>query len=195
MHERTCVTVTVILESAGNRRLPGFFSIVRLRFTVSSPRCATLHKAVTYIYELKLLRCPYVRARQYLHDACLLPTTARSTFSAGTAEKNFIVRYERGKDPLRFHEPWNVMWEPEDGGPHPGFVGQLTLHAHESYRAAILELHGTCGAPLQCSNRSVDVMLAAKIASATARALLTRIGERLEYRYLQDDTDREQAAG
>lgn len=154
------------------------------RFTVISSACGTLWQAVTYIYELMLLRCPYVRARDYLHDGCLLPLS----------EKNVLVRYERGKDPLRFHEPWNVFWEPENGKPHPGFAGQLTLRAHETFCSSMLELHGNCAPPL-ASGGSLDIALATKLTSATARALLARIGKRIEHRYTKEETQREQAAG
>ncbi len=149
-----------------------------------SPACGTLWKAVTYIYELMLLRCPYVRARDYLHDACLLPHSV----------KHFLVSYERGKDPLRFHEPWNVFWEFEDGATHPGFAGQLTLRAHNTSCTSMLELHGNYAPPLVGAG-SPDFALTAKIASATARSLLARIGERIERRYTNEEIERKQAAG
>ena len=158
-----------------------------------SSACGTLREAVTYIYELMLLRCPYVRAREYLHDACLLPPTARACCE-DTIETIFVVRYERGEDPLRFHEPWNVFWEPEDGGPYPGFAGQLTLRAHESFCSSTLELRGTHTVPIAWRG-SMDMAHGAKLASATARALLARIGEQLEQRHTNEEARREQAAG
>lgn len=148
---------------------------------------------MTHIYERLFLRCPYVRAREYLREALeaaadgksvqTLPLTAPLTFVPGTLEKNVLVRYERGSDPLHFDEPWNVYWTPEGGGPYPDFSGELTVRADESYRGALLELTGDYAPPFGAVGRAFDMVIGAKIASSTAKSLLRQIGDSMESRY------------
>lgn len=152
---------------------------------------------MTHIYERLFLRCPYVRAREYLREALesaatgnsvqTLPLTAPLAFVPGTLEKNVLVRYERGSDPLHFDEPWNVYWTPEGGGPYPDFAGQITVRADESYRGALLELMGDYAPPFGAVGRAFDMVIGAKIASATAKSLLQQIGASMESRYQTEE--------
>jgi hypothetical protein len=160
---------------------------------------------VTHIYERLFLKCPYVRAREYLHEALqaaahgktpqTLPLTAPLAAAPATLEKRVLVRYERGRDPLHFDEPWNVYWTPEGGGPYPDFSGQLTVRADESYRAAILELTGDYAPPFGAFGRAFDMVVGTKIASATAKELLREIALRMEERYESEESEKNQATG
>ena len=160
---------------------------------------------MTHIYERIFLKCPYIRAREYLRDSLeaavdgktvqSLPLTAPLAFVPGTLEKNVLVRYERGKDPLHFDEPWDVYWTPEGGGPYPDFAGTLTVRADESYRAAVLELQGDYVPPFGTVGRAFDMVLGAKIASATAKDLLRQIARVMEERYLSEEAAKNQAVG
>lgn len=152
---------------------------------------------MTHIYERRFLKCPYVRAREYLRGTLeaaaqdktveTLPLTAALSFVPGALEKNVLVRYERGSDPLHFDEPWNVFWSPEGGGPYPDFSGTLTVRADESYRGAVLELTGDYVPPLGTVGRAFDMVLGSKIASSTAKALLEQIAVRMEERYHSEE--------
>lgn len=152
---------------------------------------------MTHIYERLFLRCPYVRAREYLREALetaadgksvqILPLTAPLAFVPGTLEKNVLVRYERGRDPLHFDEPWNVYWTPDGGGPYPDFAGELTVRADESYRGAVLELTGDYAPPFGAVGRAFDMVIGAKIASATAKTLLRQIAASMEQRYRTEE--------
>jgi len=153
---------------------------------------------VTHIYERLFLKCPYVRAREYLREALeaaadgktvqTLALTAPLTFVPGTLEKNVLVRYERGRDPLHFDEPWNVYWTPQNGGPYPDFAGEITVRADESYRGAVLELTGDYAPPFGPVGRAFDMVLGTKIAASTARSLLRRIADTMEQRYHAEET-------
>lgn len=160
---------------------------------------------MTHIYERLFLKCPYVRAREYLREALeavadgdtvqTLPLTAPLTFVPGTLEKNVLVRYERGRDPLHFDEPWNVYWTPEGGGPYPDFSGEMTVRADESYRGAVLELMGDYAPPFGAVGRAFDMVIGAKIASSTARSLLQQIAETMEQRYRSEEAAKDHKAG
>lgn len=149
---------------------------------------------MTHIYERHFLRCPYVRAREYLREALQNAADGKSVQSlplrvplplvpGGTLQKSVLVRYERGKDPLHFDEPWNVYWTPEGGGPYPDFSGELAVRADESYRTAVLEISGDYAPPLGAMGRAFDMVLGAKIASSTAKLLLQQIAAPMEERY------------
>ena len=151
---------------------------------------------MTHIYERLFLKCPYVRAREFLRESLeasvggnvqTLPLKARLAFVPGTLEKNVLVRYERGRDPLHFDEPWNVIWTPEGGGPYPDFAGELTVRADESYRGAVLELQGDYVPPFGAVGRAFDIALGQRIASSTAQTLLRDIGDRMEQRYALEE--------
>jgi len=157
----------------------------------------------TMIYERQLTECPYSRARGYLHEAIegaahnagatTLPLKANLPLLKGAVEKNVLVRYAKGQDPLRFDEPWLVHWTPDGGGPYPDFDGELTVRADESYRRAILELRGEYTPPLGTFGQAFDLVLGAKIAARTARALLQEIARIMEERFHSEEALKEKA--
>lgn len=160
---------------------------------------------MTHVYERIFLKCPYVRAREYLRESLepaaestspqVLPLAAPLTFVPGALEKNVLVRYERGRDPMHFDEPWHVFWTPEGGGPYPDFSGEITVRADESYNGAVLELHGDYAPPLGAVGKAFDMVIGAKIAASTARKLLGRIGGAMEERYRGEEAAKNAAAG
>lgn len=160
---------------------------------------------MTHIYERLFLKCPYIRARDYLSESMesaaqdktvqTLPLTAPLGVLPRPLEKNVLVRYEHGRDPLHFDEPWNVYWTPEGGGPYPDFSGQITIRADESYRSAVLEIRGDYAPPFGALGRAFDMIAGAKIASATAKTLLRQIGSVMEERYRTEEAQKTQAAG
>jgi hypothetical protein len=153
---------------------------------------------VTHIYERLFLNCPYVRAREYLREeleAADRKATQKATHSLTFTVPPVLVRYERGRDPLHFDEPWNVYWTPEHGGPYPDFSGEMTVRANETYRGAMLEISGDYSPPFGAVGRAFDMAAGAKMASATARALLGEIAERLEERYRVDEAAKNEAVG
>lgn len=157
----------------------------------------------TTIYERQLTNCPYVRAREYLHEAIegaaqdggavTLPLKANLPLLKGAVEKDVLVSYSKGQDPLRFDEPWLVHWTPEGGGPYPDFNGELTVRADESYRRAILELRGEYTPPLGTFGQAFDLILGAKIAAGTARTLLQGIARSMEERFNREETLKQKA--
>lgn len=153
---------------------------------------------VTHVYERHTTKCPYVRAREYLHGALegVVKSQRTTTLSlkAGALEKPVLVSYERGEDPMRFDEPWRVHWTPEGGGPYPDFDGELTVRADESYRSAILELRGGYVPPLGTFGQAFDLLVGSRIAAATARTLLQQIARLMEARYCDEEAAKKQGA-
>lgn len=149
-----------------------------------------------HVFERYFLNCPYARAREYLREALdpasydgtgrTMVPAPRTPFFPGSAEKRFLVQYERGFDSMHFDEPWRVFWTPEGGGAYPDFAGELTVRTGESYRRSILELRGEYEPPPSSPDTAFDVVLGAKIAALTARELLAQIAERIESRYAQE---------
>jgi hypothetical protein len=150
---------------------------------------------VTHIYERLFLNCPYARAREYLRAELTSSADRKAVHSLPFTIPSVLVRYERGRDPLHFDEPWNVYWTPEHGGPYPDFAGEITVRADETYSGAILEISGDYSPPFGAFARTFDMVAGAKMASATARALIGKIAERLEERYCEDEAAKNEAVG
>lgn len=131
---------------------------------------------------------PYNRARGYLNDALAAFATSGEPQMLTLMGKEVVVIYGRGSDPLHFDEPWSLHWHPQ-GGPYPDFDGQLTVRADEDYSSCALELRGTYEPPGGIAGAAFDAIVGSRIATATARELLTAIGRDIEARY-----DREEAA-
>jgi hypothetical protein len=152
---------------------------------------------MTTIRETLGVACPYVRARQYLHDelseACksasphVLRLAAPVPATEIELQKTVLVRYACGKDPMHFDEPWIVNWEPERGGVYPSFSGVLTVRADEDYTGAILELSGAYAPPLGAAGAVFDLTLGRKIASATMQALLGSIAGDMVEKYQREE--------
>lgn len=158
----------------------------------------------TTVHERHLTQCPYARARGYLEEsieevihkerAAVLPVTLPLPFTSGALEKNVLVSYSHGEDPMRFDEPWKVHWTPEGGGPYPDFDGVLTVRADESYRRAILELSGEYKPPLGALGQAFDFVIGSKIASQTASALLKEIARGMEERFNGEESAKSPAS-
>ncbi|HET9029896.1 MAG TPA: hypothetical protein VFN49_06935 [Candidatus Aquilonibacter sp.] len=152
------------------------------------------------LFHRRYLACPYDRARLALHDALNdfaetgEPQLARlrvplpGVETAGPAlEKDVVLTYGHGTDPLHFDQPWTVRWAPSNGGPFPTFNGTLTVRADEDYSTCALELRGTYEPPLGAAGAMFDTVLGSRIASATARELLREVGSRIEQRYREEE--------
>jgi hypothetical protein len=158
---------------------------------------------MTNIKEIFYLPCPYVRAREYLHDALeeaaqnRLPQLLRLSTDVlpGKVEiaKNVLVDYDHSTDPMHFDEPWRIHWTPEPGGVYPAFEGEVTVRADEDFRAAILELRGEYQPPLGAAGELFDLTVGKTIARKTARRLLERIGAEMKKRYDQEEAAKPQA--
>jgi len=152
---------------------------------------------MTKIEERLYIGCPYVRAREYLHQALeqaarsLLPKLLRlrAAVPATNMEvaKYVNVTYDHDSDPMHFDEPWRVCWKPEPGGVYPSFRGQLTVRAGENYECAILELTGEYEPPLGTAGRAFDAAIGKRVAADTARKLLSEIGAEMEVRYHREE--------
>jgi hypothetical protein len=152
------------------------------------------------LFHRRYLACPYDRARrtleESLHDLARsgrpvvqrlrVPLPARDG-QPPSLEKDVIVTYGVGHDPLHFDQPWTLHWMPSDGGPFPEFNGALTVRADEDYTTCALELRGTYEPPLGVPGAMFDTILGSRIASATAREFLKEIGMQIEARYRQEE--------
>lgn len=144
------------------------------------------------LLERRFVRCPYNLAQQYL--ARLIgprvekasPLTLTLDVPGGRLVKHVIVTYEAAVDPMHFDQPWRVHWEPQ-GGPYPVFDGELTVRADENYESSLLELKGSYEPPGGALGAAFDDVLGKRIATATAQALLERVGAELEVCYAQDE--------
>jgi hypothetical protein len=94
-----------------------------------------------------------------------------------------LVRYELGRDPMQFDEPWRVFWTPQGGGPYPDFGGELIVRADQAYSGAVLELHGDYKPPTGIVGKAFDSLMGARVAAATARTLLKHIATQMEERF------------
>lgn len=150
------------------------------------------------LLERRYVRCPYHLAQRYLSGAVGAraasgePDRLTLTLSVPGAElvKDVVVTFSGAIDPMHFDEPWHIHWKPQ-AGPYPEFDGELTVRADETYEAAQLELRGAYRPPGGALGAAFDKVVGAKIAAATARALLERIGKEMEARYASDESAKE----
>lgn len=147
------------------------------------------------------LRCPYQRARTYLESSLRalatsgqpqlvslrVPINVGANDSGAGLEKDVIVTFGEGADPLHFDQPWTVTWTPHGGGPYPDFDGTLTVRADEDYTSSVLELRGRYEPPLGAAGAAFDAVLGSRIASATAREFLRRLAGDIEAHYRADE--------
>jgi hypothetical protein len=87
---------------------------------------------------------------------------------------------------MHFDEPWHIHWKPQ-AGPYPEFDGELTVRADETYESARLELTGSYRPPGGALGAAFDWAAGSRIASATAGALLARLGDEMKSRYEADE--------
>ncbi|MBV8639321.1 MAG: hypothetical protein JO322_14675 [Candidatus Eremiobacteraeota bacterium] len=152
------------------------------------------------LFHRRYLACPYDRARYILAETLQdLAESGRPVVQrlrvqfpsadgdGASVEKDVIVTYGVGNDPLHFDQPWAVHWMPANGGPFPEFDGTLTVRADEDYTTCALELRGNYEPPLGIPGALFDTVLGSRIASATAREFLKEIGTRIETRYRAEE--------
>jgi hypothetical protein len=150
------------------------------------------------LLERRVVRCPYHLAQQYLAQivearvAAPSPLTLSLALPGAELTKEVVVTYGAGVDPMHFDQPWRVHWEPK-GGPYPEFDGELTVRADETYESAQLELKGSYRPPGGALGEAFDFAVGARIASATAQALLQQIAGALEARYQSDEKSKASA--
>lgn len=150
------------------------------------------------LLERRVVRCPYHLAQQYLAEIVGsrvgVPSPLTLTLALPGAElaKEVVVTYIPGVDPMHFDQPWRVHWEP-NAGPYPEFDGELTVRADETYESSLLELKGAYRPPGGALGAAFDLAVGARIASATAQALLERVGADLESRYARDEKSKASA--
>lgn len=154
---------------------------------------------MTSIKETLRVACPYLRAREFLHQTLqeaaegalpqLLTLTAHIPGTGIEMEKGVRVTYAHVGDPMHFDEPWTMSWTPEPGGTYPAFSGMLTVRADENYTTAVLEVEGSYEPPLGAAGQLFDKALGQRIASATLQNLLAKIAAEMVRHY-----DREEAA-
>lgn len=158
---------------------------------------------MTTIQESLRVACPYVRAREYLHEGLtqatrsgvpqVLNLTAPLPGSGVELQKSVLVRYSRGRDPMHFDEPWIVNWEPEPGGAYPSFSGTLSVRSDEDYTGSIIEVSGAYAPPMGAAGALFDRALGRKIAAATMQALLAKIAGDMVTRYNREEAQKRQA--
>jgi hypothetical protein len=149
---------------------------------------------MSLLLERHVVRCPYNRAQQYLAESIAARAASGEkslltlTVSGPGLEliKDVVVTFGAGVDPMHFDEPWKIHWEPQYG-PYPEFDGELVVRADENYSSSLLELRGTYRPPGGVLGAAFDWALGARIATATARALLKRVGDEMEQRYQQEE--------
>jgi hypothetical protein len=159
---------------------------------------------MTTLHESLRIQCPYVRARQQLHDGLVqlaesgVPQTLElnAAFPATNIElaKNVRVSYAKAVDPMHFDEPFHVRWTPEAGGIYPSFDGQLTVRADWGYDSSILELDGEYTPPLSAAGRIFDAALGRTIAATTAQRLLAKIAAEMMACYEAEEDAKDAAA-
>lgn len=144
---------------------------------------------MTAIFEVLVLGCGYVRARDALRSVieALMNDGSWTTMALSadvgpvTVKKNVQVRFARAQEATHFDELWRIDWKPENGGPYPDFNGSLSL-CYSSGGAAELQLSGKYAPPLGTVGRGFDLVLGQRIASNSCRNLLKELGHRIEER-------------
>ncbi|HEX3456865.1 MAG TPA: hypothetical protein VHR97_02830 [Candidatus Baltobacteraceae bacterium] len=140
-----------------------------------------------------IVRCPYHLAQRYLADSIGAKAisgeqsvlTLTVSLPGMNLVKDVIVTFGTAVDPMHFDQPWHIHWKPQ-AGPYPDFDGQLTVRADETYKTARLELEGSYRPPGGVLGQAFDHTIGSRVASATAQALLKRLGEEMETHYQRD---------
>jgi len=79
-----------------------------------------------------------------------------------------------------------VHWTP-NSALYPEFDGNVLVRAEDTYAVAALEIDGGYTPPGGPLGNVFDLLLGRRIAHATARALLKRIGSEMVERYKRDE--------
>jgi CheY-like chemotaxis protein len=110
------------------------------------------------IFERLLLRCPYVRAREYLP----LILESGGLVRVDSPQKTVFARFKRGRHPLHANDPWHAYW----------MVRPLEASG------AVLEIYGDYWPP--ADGEAADILSGARTTAIIARALLERIGAEID---------------
>jgi hypothetical protein len=153
------------------------------------------------LLETHIVRCPYHLAQQYLADSVRAyaesgeqrPLTLTAPGPGMELTKGVMVSFGSAIDPMHFEQPWHIHWKPQSGL-YPEFDGELTVRADETYETARLELRGSYRPPGGIAGAAFDLVAGGHIASATAQALLKRIGDEMEARYKHDEDAKRQGS-
>lgn len=150
---------------------------------------------MAHLIERRYLKCPKSRAQGYLADALQdvadsnkqLPLRLQVNINDVNIEKEVLVQFSKGSDPMHFDQPWTMHWTPAGGGPYPDFDGTLTVRADEDDPTCALELEGDYLPPLGEAGKVFDAVVGHRIAANTAQALLATIGDGMEERYSAEE--------
>jgi len=142
----------------------------------------------------RVINCPYNLAREYLADkiapkvATGLPTPLALTVSTPPIglSKSVSVTFASAIDPMHFDQPWHIHWNPASSA-YPVFDGELAIRADETYSTAILEITGAYDPPGGTLGQAFAWIAGGRIATATANALLEKLGADFEARYRHDE--------
>jgi hypothetical protein len=150
------------------------------------------------LHKTHIVRLPYHLAQRYLADsvgahAASGEESALTLTAPGPGmelTKGVMVNFGTAVDPMHFDQPWRIHWKPQ-GGPYPEFEGELTVRADETWETSRLELRGSYRPPGGIAGAAFDLVVGGRIASATAQALLRRLGDDMETRYRHDEDAKE----
>ena len=146
------------------------------------------------LLEAHVVRCPYHLAQRFLYDSISefaesgeqRPLTLTAPGPGMELTKGVMVSFGPAADPMHFDQPWRIHWKPRSRL-YPEFEGELTVRADETYETSRLELRGSYQPPGGIAGAVFDLAAGAHIASATAQALLHRIGDEMVARYEHDE--------
>ncbi len=149
---------------------------------------------MSQLSEHRIVQCPYHLAQRYLGDEVRdLATSGKQShltlnISVPGLElvKGVLATIGPSVDPMHYDEPWHIHWKPQ-AGPYPEFDGELTVRADEAYESARIELTGSYRPLGGALGAAFDWAAGSRIASATARALLARLGDEMKSRYEADE--------
>ncbi|MBV8197009.1 MAG: hypothetical protein JO263_02650 [Candidatus Eremiobacteraeota bacterium] len=149
---------------------------------------------MSQLSESRGVRCPYHLAQRYLAEIVGARAqsgeesvlTLRVSGPGIDLAKDVMVTFGEAVDPMHFDQPWRIHWKPQ-AGPYPEFDGELTVRADETYKTSLLELRGSYRPPGGALGAAFDWAAGSRIATATAQALLQRVGDGMEARYQRDE--------
>jgi hypothetical protein len=140
---------------------------------------------MTAIVQRELVHAPLASANTFLqaffaaHPAPNSPD-ARIVLRAGDAAQPAIVSLHPAHRPEDMTPRYSVNWAAEGGGPYPVFDGELTIGSDEDYNAFWLVLDGAYSPPGGVAGQVFDAVIGHRIATASARGLLTEIRSEIE---------------
>jgi len=143
---------------------------------------------LTPIAEKELVRAPLGSAAGFLQAffaAHPAPNGegARIVLRAGDVAQSAIISLEPAHRPADMTPRYRVHWEAEGGGPYPVYDGILTIGADNDYNTFWLVLDGAYAPPGGVPGQVFDAVIGHRIATASARGLLTDIRAAVETQF------------